>query len=363
MRKLNSVSRRIAWTAAALALSLLAACGEPGPAVKGDTGVRGSQSVVLTEGFESGTKTSYADATVTLSSGVWDMNDCLIGNLSTDVKSGTAAARCRNSGTLTMQFDLTSGAGTFTVSHAKFSSDASSTWALYYSTNGGTTWTQTGSTVTTSTTTLATATFTVNVSGTVRFQIRKTDGSVNRIDFDNISITDYGTSGGGTVGPGGGTLSTLSFAIVGDTRPSTINDTAGYPTAIITKIYQDLQAFTPRPAFAVATGDYMYASTTGTQQGPQLDLYLQARANFSNVLFPALGNHECTGYTTSNCGTGNTDGNTLNYTTYLSKMLGPINQTLPYYTINVNAIDGSWTSKFVFIAANAWDSTQSSWLS
>jgi hypothetical protein len=44
-------------------------------------------------------------------------------------------------------------------------------------------------------------------------------------------------------------------------------------------------------------------------------------------------------------------------------MLGPIGQTKPYYSVNINAADGSWTSKFVFVAANAWDSTQSSWLS
>ena len=44
-------------------------------------------------------------------------------------------------------------------------------------------------------------------------------------------------------------------------------------------------------------------------------------------------------------------------------LLAPIEQTSPYYSININAIDSSWTSKFVFIAANAWDSTQSSWLS
>ena len=75
-----------------------------------------------------------------------------------------------------------------------------------------------------------------------------------------------------------------------------------------------------------------------------------------------MGNHECTGYTDSNCGSGNSDGVTNNYTAFLSQMLGPIGQTSPYYAINVNATDGSWTAKFVFIAANAWDSTQSSWL-
>jgi hypothetical protein len=163
------------------------------------------------------------------------------------------------------------------------------------------------------------------------------------------------------VGPTGGTLDTLSFAIVGDTRPATIDDTAGYPKAVIAKIWQDIEAFSPRPAFAVTTGDYMFAKSYGSQAGPQLDMYLTARAAFTNTVFPAMGNHECTGATASNCGQGNADGVTVNYTTFLQKMLAPLGQTLPYYTINVNGTNGAWTAKFVFIAANAWTATQATW--
>src|SRR5262249_35199477 len=93
------------------------------------------------------------------------------------------------------------------------------------------------------------------------------------------------------------TQDTLDFAIGGDTRPANIDDTAGYPTAIITKIFKDLQAETPRPGFAVATGDYEFSNTNGVQSALQLDLYIQARSNFSNPEFPTMGNHECTGAT------------------------------------------------------------------
>jgi hypothetical protein len=92
-------------------------------------------------------------------------------------------------------------------------------------------------------------------------------------------------------------------------------------------------------------------------------LYLTARGNFNNIVFPAMGNHECTGATDSNCGSGNQDGITKNYSSFLSMMLAPINQSKPYYSINIQSTTGAWTAKFVFIAANAWDSTQSSWLS
>jgi len=163
----------------------------------------------------------------------------------------------------------------------------------------------------------------------------------------------------------GGTLSRLYFGVIGDTRPATNDDTANYPTAIITKIYAALAAFQPSPLFVVATGDYMFASvgTSGKQQAaPQLSLYMTARAQYPGAFFPTMGNHECTGWTNSNCGTGNADGITDNYTVFIDRMLKPIGKARPYYSIGVNATDGSWTSKFVFVAANAWDSAEGQWL-
>ena len=159
------------------------------------------QALSTTEGFETGSKTAYAAANVTLSSGSWNMNDALIGNLSTDVKSGSAAARVRNSGTVTMNFDRT-GAALVTVKSATFGSDASGSWGLYSSTDHGSTWAKVGSTIATSGT-LSSATFTVNVAGSVRFSLRKLDGGSNRIDLDDVSITDYTGGGGGSGGTGG----------------------------------------------------------------------------------------------------------------------------------------------------------------
>ncbi len=167
----------------------------------------------------------------------------------------------------------------------------------------------------------------------------------------------------GTIGGTGGTLSRLYFTVVGDTRPANEDDTSGYPTAIIDQIYSDIAALNPQPLFSLSTGDYQFSNPSGTQSASQIGLYLAARAKFPGVFFPALGNHECTGATASNCGSGNANGLTTNYNDFLSLMLAPIKQTSPYYSIDIDAIDGSWTSKFVFIAANAWDSGQATWLS
>jgi len=156
--------------------------------------------VITTENFETGTKAAYAAADVTLTTGVWNLNDALIGNTTSDRKNGTQSSRVRNSGKLTMKFNLTNGAATVTVLHAKYGTDANSTWQLWYSTNNGSTYTQTGGTITTSSTTLQSTSFTVNIAGTIRFEIRKTDGSSNRINFDDISFTDFGSGGGGGTG-------------------------------------------------------------------------------------------------------------------------------------------------------------------
>ncbi len=148
----------------------------------------------LLENFETGTKTAYAGATVTLSTGNWYLNDALIGTSTSDRKNGTKSVRIVNTGKVTMQFDKANGAATVEVYHAKYGSDGNSAWELWVSTNSGSTWSKVGSTVTTSSTTLTKATFTVNLSGNVRFEIRKVSGGSYRINIDDFKVYDYSTS-------------------------------------------------------------------------------------------------------------------------------------------------------------------------
>ena len=154
------------------------------------------------EGFEMGTKTSYTSGSVTLGSGSWTLNDALLGNTASDPHTGAQSVRVRNSGTVGMNFDLTGGAGVVTVAHAKYGADASGTWELWASGNSGSSYAKVGSTITSSSTALSTASFTVNLAGTVRLQIRKTDGGTNRLNFDNITVESYTGTGGGTGGGG-----------------------------------------------------------------------------------------------------------------------------------------------------------------
>jgi hypothetical protein len=162
-------------------------------------------------------------------------------------------------------------------------------------------------------------------------------------------------------GPGGGLLDQLTFAVVGDTRPMNIDDTANYPAATVRAIFGDVAADPAQPRFAVTTGDYMFASATGGQVDPQLDQYLAARAAYGGLVYPAMGNHECTGYTDSNCGPSGRDNEPPNYLEFVARMAQPIGELHPYFIERFAAMDGSWTAKLIFVAANAWDATQQAW--
>ena len=169
----------------------------------------------LFENFESGSKTAYATGTVTFSSGSWTLTDALVGTSASDAKDGSQSVRVRNTGVISMNFDVSAGASTVTISHAVYGSDAASTWGLWVSADGGSTYAQVGSAITSSSTTLTTATFTVNKTGALRFDVRKISGGTNRINIDDITINSSGTTGGG------GTASDNSNLLLGNPSGAT----------------------------------------------------------------------------------------------------------------------------------------------
>lgn len=145
----------------------------------------------FTEGFESNAKSSYTLGDAVLPSGTWSLDDALIGTLAGDKKNGTWSVRVRNTGKVTMKFDHASGAKTVSVQYAKYGTDATSTWQLWYSTDSGTSWTQAGTDLTSDPTTLTAAIFTINHNGPIRFEIRKTSGGTARINFDDFQVVGY----------------------------------------------------------------------------------------------------------------------------------------------------------------------------
>ena len=268
---------------------------------------RANNSTMLQEDFETGTKTAYAGANVTLGTGSWLLDDALIGNSSTDRKVGTQSARIRNTGTMTMNFDYTFGASTVTVKHAIFSSDGSSTWELRVSVNGGA-YTKVGSTITTSSTTLQTATFTVNASGNVRVGIFKTGGGANRINIDDIQINAFGGGGGGggtdndhmlLGNPSGATTSTSNFTnylMIRTYYDLSYNRDRGQPNWVSWHIYNgDLGSAPRQDDFradnTVPSGWYQVQNTSYSGSGfdrghncPSADRTLTVAANSATFL-------------------------------------------------------------------------------
>jgi hypothetical protein len=172
-----------------------------------------------------------------------------------------------------------------------------------------------------------------------------------------------GTGGGGGAGSGGGggapgtppgTIEggsgLLKFAVFGDARPKSAG--GAYPSAILSSIFTLMQSHGAQ--FAIGTGDYMYADNA-SQVAAQVPLFQQAQAGFTNPIYLAMGNHECTGFTDSNC--PNLD-ETANVQAYM-KML-PSGVTLPYYRMDWMTPSGK--AKFLFVAANAWSSAEETWL-
>jgi hypothetical protein len=184
-----------------------------------------------------------------------------------------------------------------------------------------------------------------------------TGGNEDAGVFD-AGVFAAGFADDGGVGVNGGTVDHLFFAVVGDTRPANPDDTASYPTAVITKIYADLAAMNPRPQFVITTGDYQFSGPYGNQAAVQLALYQGARAQYPGPVFAAMGNHECSGATASNC-VGNFPGRN-NYDAFIARLVTPLGRMTPYYAIPVQTAAGSVS--FILTACNAWDATQKAWL-
>ena len=148
---------------------------------------------------------------------------------------------------------------------------------------------------------------------------------------------------------------TFRFAAFGDVRPSQPNDTANYPKDIVTGLFTQIAK--QSPSFVVGTGDYMFVSTYNAPAvDAQLSILLAAEQAFNGPIYHALGNHECTGATASNCPNGN---ETPNIQAFMSKLV-PAGTTTPYYRVDVDT--GMGMAKLVIIAANAWSDTQAAWL-
>jgi hypothetical protein len=165
---------------------------------------------------------------------------------------------------------------------------------------------------------------------------------------------DGGTMGGGGTADGGEPSGLMTLAVFGDCRPPNLEGTSQYPSQIVSGIFTLAQSNGAQ--FVIGTGDYMFSNTVAGVAA-QLQLFAKSKGMFTaGPVYLAMGNHECTGYTASNCPNLN---ETPNIQAFMSQLVPP-GVTKPYYRFDVATPLGK--AKFVVTAANAWDTTQESWL-
>jgi endonuclease G len=139
------------------------------------------------ETFESGTKDSYHDSTITLSTGKWSFSNAVIGTTADDRKNGNKSARIDGTGRLNMNFDVVGGVYRVAISSGVYGTDGPGSWQLWASTNSGYSYSPVGTGITTSGATLQSDTIIVSAVSKVRFSLRKTSGS-GRINIDDIDF-------------------------------------------------------------------------------------------------------------------------------------------------------------------------------
>lgn len=158
------------------------------------------------EGFDGASKSRYEGGNITVSSGQWYLDNAIMGSADNDQKNGTKAIRMKETAKLNMNFDCQKGIQQVRFKYGVYQLDKSSTFELWVSTNAGNSWQQVGTSLTASEKALRDAIFNVNISQAARIEIRKTDGSANRLNIDDITIITYGTSTNSTPIDNGSTV-------------------------------------------------------------------------------------------------------------------------------------------------------------
>jgi len=165
----------------------------------------GLQASTLFENFDtpSGPSTNNTAKDITYPSGVW--NVCAITKPTTanenDRINGLYSMRMRGlngSNFMFMKFDK-AGAGVLSFNYGSYSNHYGGEFTVQQSTDGGTTWVNTGTPVTVPkwSGTFLTYSYPVNYNGNIRFKIvmtlRTPNNANEQVNIDDFQITDYGT--------------------------------------------------------------------------------------------------------------------------------------------------------------------------
>lgn len=158
----------------------------------------------------------------------------------------------------------------------------------------------------------------------------------------------------GSVGPAGGSVDRLWFAVTGDTRPPECDATNDYPRATIGQIAASMKALEVQ--FALDLGDHMYVCNgSAAEAREQMGMYLTAVARGPSTWFMTLGNHECGSWGRSGPGCFDPAAD-ANFGAYMAALGRP----RPYYAVDIST--GLGLARLVVVADDAWDEGQAAWL-
>ena len=150
------------------------------------------------EDFENNSKTKYAKADLELPSGKWRLEEAVIGTSDNDKKNGSKSVKLRHNsgsyGKLEMLEDKANGVGNLSFFAGAYGSEAVGDLAVEYSVDGGISWTNVPKGAFTVTKEWKQYDFPLNINGSVRIRIKKTDvssTSTRHINIDDICMTDY----------------------------------------------------------------------------------------------------------------------------------------------------------------------------
>lgn len=161
-------------------------------------------SDTLVENFEAMAPAPvYGGTIVECESGAWNIFG-FTGDSDTDRKIGAKSVRFRggskdNGNSISggnmveMNFDKTGGLGTVTFKYGSYSTHKDGEIALYYSVDGGSSWSEVGKVVASAWgADMETATFDINVAGNGRIRLfKKNQAGSTSVNIDDITITDY----------------------------------------------------------------------------------------------------------------------------------------------------------------------------
>ncbi|MDH4460332.1 MAG: DNA/RNA non-specific endonuclease [Flectobacillus sp.] len=162
------------------------------PPVVTSSSVKVKVATNFPEGFDDASKNKYEGGTISVSSGQWYLENAMMGSADNDSKHGTKAIRVKESGKISMAFDVPTGIQQLKFNYAVYQLDQSVTFDVYLSKNGGSSWTRINSTTATNKV-LKELSLILNTAEACRIEIRKTDGTSNRLNIDDLSIVTYQT--------------------------------------------------------------------------------------------------------------------------------------------------------------------------